>query len=781
MLTKPRPSTKPTGTSMYSPPKGRISPLVFIGVGVTLVIALIGVGVFTVTHINSHAAALNPNCTLIIPPNPLSAQGLATPYQLVATDPAAGPCNEANAGQSAFVQAVILDPNTGAMSAYEPPVIDQGTQPAVKPVTPTLPRNAIVGIWFGDNATILTLQKNAKNAGQGTNSGQGNNGNNNNNNGNNNNNNGNNNNNHGRGNNNNHGRGNNNNVQANTQNNVAQATVAAQATTQNNVAQATVVAQATTQNNVAQATVVAAAQVQTTAQAQNDAIRPHFHFGGQGMQAGNCVNGTANSPFGQFSYCNAPNFFRTANALIRAGKIKIPALGTGSDGQACPTVRSFSVVDMDQSDNVQTQYLANANGQIAQLNVANQAALAGATTLGNPSDNALVSKILDPALNCTPITMPDQVNPTVPTATLATDELEAAADQKAPVALVPGLDEMVLVNGQTNLGKVNLYRVGVDQTPAASLTGNNATAANTTTYCQNIVNISLPRLNLDMTNFAAHPSPDGGATANSLFTFLANRLNATLGAGGLNCVGLLNIQNPVTLTTDGNGVVTAATILNTPLPATATTTTTTTTTGVQQVATGTATINLNVKSGKAQVALSITYPNHPKMQINANIVTDSCTGTSVFTQLKTTNANSMSNVNTTIKGLQGLTTVPANWFFTVTDPQQNNAVVGCGSVTANGTTGTATLGTVNNVVNAQVTPVATTTSTLVTPVATTTTTTTQATPAAATTNTMVTPVATTTTTTVTTQATPVATTVATQATPVAGNQGNTNGSKKHKH
>ncbi len=614
MLTKPQPGTTPTSTSMYSKKKGSISPLVFIGVGVTLVIALIGVGVFTVTHINSHAAAaLNPNCTLIIPANPLSATGLATPYQLVATDAANGPCNEANAGQSAFVQAVILDPATGAASAYEPLVIDQGTQPAVAPIVPTLPKNAVVGIWFGDNATILTLQKNAKNAG---------------------------------------------------------ATTATTTTTG-----------------------TAAAQTQNAAQAQNNATKTHLHFGGQGMQTGNCVNGAANSPFGQFSYCNAVNFFRTANALIKAGKITIPALGTGSDGQACPTVRSFSVVDMDQSDNVQTQYLANGNGQIAQLYVANQAALAGATTLGNPSDNALVSKILDPALNCTPITIADQVNPTVPTSTLAFDELEAAADQQAPVALVPGLDEMVLVNGQTNLGKVNLYRVGVDQTPAASLTGNNATDANTTTYCQNLVKISPTRLNLDMANFAARPSPDGGATANSLFTFLANRLNATLGAGGLNCVGLLNIQNPVTLTTT-NGIVTAATILNTPLAATATaaatttTTTGTTTTTTTNTATGTVNAILNTNAGTAQISPNINIANFANQQFFLN-VTNSATGTQLLHQSENTDANGANAATTTINGLQGVTTIPATWVASITDANGNT--LGSANFVSNGATAVATL------------------------------------------------------------------------------------------
>src|SRR5437016_2662319 len=34
--------------------------------------------------------AVNMDCTLIVPPNPLSAQGLATPYQLTATNPANG-------------------------------------------------------------------------------------------------------------------------------------------------------------------------------------------------------------------------------------------------------------------------------------------------------------------------------------------------------------------------------------------------------------------------------------------------------------------------------------------------------------------------------------------------------------------------------------------------------------------------------------------------------------------------------------------------------------------
>jgi hypothetical protein len=101
----------------------------------------------------------NVNCDIIVPANPLSAQGLATPYQLTGTDgqsPAASGCemtNSANLG--AFVQATILNPATGALAVYNPLVVTQGTTPAIAPPVPTLPANAIVTIDFGFNGTNL--------------------------------------------------------------------------------------------------------------------------------------------------------------------------------------------------------------------------------------------------------------------------------------------------------------------------------------------------------------------------------------------------------------------------------------------------------------------------------------------------------------------------------------------------------------------------------------------------------------------------------------------------
>ncbi len=134
------------------------SPLMLVGLSVPVVLALIASAVLILPHLGSHAEVVNGDCTVIVPSQPLSAQGLATPYQLVATDPANGPCNESNKAQAAFVQGAVINPATGQISIYNPLVIDQGTQPAITPAVPQLPANGIVALWFGSNGNTLTLQ-----------------------------------------------------------------------------------------------------------------------------------------------------------------------------------------------------------------------------------------------------------------------------------------------------------------------------------------------------------------------------------------------------------------------------------------------------------------------------------------------------------------------------------------------------------------------------------------------------------------------------------------------
>ena len=381
-------------------------------------------------------AALNQNCTLAVPAAPLTAIGLATPYRLTATDNAAGPCHEANANQSAFVEAAILDPATGKISIYHPLVIDDGTQPAVAPARPALTPQAVVAVWFGFQANTLSLRAKRFN-------------------------------------------------------------------------------------------------------------RHRLLLRFLGGNANQCVNGTANSPFGQFAYCNAPAFFTAAKAAIRAGALRVPALGTARDGRPCPTTRDFSVVDQDQSDNLDTKYLALADGRTAQFSPANQGQLSGATVLTNASDNGLLDRFIDPALGCQPFTAPDLSGGNTPTPALALNELQAAADQAAPVALVPPNDPMAQINGQNSTAKTNLYRAGVDMSP---VTASDTGAA----YCTNLGKIASTRLALDQQLLTGARSPDPAAGA-TLFDFLTQRLTASW--TNLNCQGLIG-QGPPTIGTNTAAAVT---------------------------------------------------------------------------------------------------------------------------------------------------------------------------------------------------------------------------------
>jgi hypothetical protein len=122
----------------------------------------------TTTPAAAAAAAANVSCDIIVPANPLSAQGLATPYQLTGTggmSPAQSGCTMANAANlGAFVQATILDTQTGKLSVYDPLVITKGTTPAAAPVVPVLPARYVATIDFGFNGTNLTLVGATQNA-----------------------------------------------------------------------------------------------------------------------------------------------------------------------------------------------------------------------------------------------------------------------------------------------------------------------------------------------------------------------------------------------------------------------------------------------------------------------------------------------------------------------------------------------------------------------------------------------------------------------------------------
>src|SRR5690242_19697114 len=274
---------------------------------------------------------------------------------------------------------------------------------------------------------------------------------------------------------------------------------------------------------------------------------------GAGAQQGNCIDAYGNSLMNQTPQCNAANFYRLANAEIARGTLTVPPAGTGQDGQACQTTRDFALIDQDQSDNAVASYLFDpATGQSAQATAANAGAMANATVEQNGSDNGLLDKFVDPALGCTPFTAPNPTNPNGSSASQALNELSARANQKGPIALLPVNNPQLLVGGNFSIGKTNAYRVETDQPRLAATTN---TSRNAARYCQNMVNIQAPRLKLDaaMETGTASPVP---ALGNNLATFLAARLSGSF--GNLNCQNF-GLTDPVTLTTDANGVATAAT------------------------------------------------------------------------------------------------------------------------------------------------------------------------------------------------------------------------------
>jgi hypothetical protein len=387
---------------------------------------------------SAQAKTANTDCTLIVPDSPLSASGLATPYQLTGPGgqgPAASGCTESNPDLQAFVQATILDPATGRLSVYEPLVVTQGSAPAVAPVRPSLPPRAVVNVMVGFNGSSLRLAG----AGPGT------------------------------------------------------------------------------------------------------------------LAGADCVNGLGDSLFGQVSYCNSAAFYAAADLDLAEGRLRIPASGTSPlTGRPCPTTRSFDLVDQDPSDNVTTEYLLTANGETAQDNAASQAVLPGATMISNGSDNRLLDNFVLPALGCVPFTAPDLSDAGLPATSQTLDELSAAANQRAPIALVPENDPMTVLGGQFSGIKTDLYRIGVGQ-PLVTVGQQADAPAN---FCASMLNIQTAFIAANQQRFSVKTSPVPAA-GTSLFTFMAARLSASFTNLGCAAFGL---RNTVNLSVDDQGAAVAATL-----------------------------------------------------------------------------------------------------------------------------------------------------------------------------------------------------------------------------
>jgi hypothetical protein len=404
--------------------------------------ALVGLALLAIP-----VATFAQNCTLLVPANPLSATGLATPYVLSSAD-GVSVCSVANPNSGVFVQGAYISPSTGQIHVYNPLVVDStNPTPAAEPIPPTLPADAVVAIFVGSD-TVNTAFK---------------------------------------------------------------------------------------------------------------FTNPHDE------SAANCLDG-----FGQEAWCNAPAFYAAAHAAIVAGKPVLPAsLGTGlkeKNPLPCPTVRSFRIVDQDQSDNVTTKYLAIASGtgfQYASDTAVNRKKFPNAMVIANPSDNLLNSEFIDPAIGCTPFMVPDAQDNNALTPSMPTDELLANHYQAAPLALVPLSDPMTFNQPFTNVNpttleqidtlnvesifRMNLYRLNVEQ--PVSLDG---VDADPTAYCANLREIQLRDMLIkDGALLELAPSPVAAAGVN-LFAFYANRYAQSY--VNLNCEQLLGLPSNITIIFNGAGV-----------------------------------------------------------------------------------------------------------------------------------------------------------------------------------------------------------------------------------
>jgi hypothetical protein len=273
---------------------------------------------------------------------------------------------------------------------------------------------------------------------------------------------------------------------------------------------------------------------------------------GAGAYQGRCVDAFGNSIIAQTSSCNFNAFYADANYQIARGRLRVPRLGNATDGRTCESTESFSLIDQDQSDNVVAQYLLNANGQTAQNTAANKNAMDGATVLANGSDDGLIAHFVDPALGCTPFQAPDATSPNGVDASEVTNALSARVNQRGTIALLPVNDPQLLVDGQFSIGKTNAYRAETDEPLLSPWTNKNQNAA---VYCQEMVNAAPTKLQMDMSKELGFSTPVP-ATGDNLATFMGARLAASF--TNLNCQNF-GLQNPVNVTTDGNGVATAVT------------------------------------------------------------------------------------------------------------------------------------------------------------------------------------------------------------------------------
>ena len=264
------------------------------------------------------------------------------------------------------------------------------------------------------------------------------------------------------------------------------------------------------------------------------------------LDQGNCVNGIKNSIFGQVAYCNAVNFYEKVNLLIKQGLIIVPPLKNSFLGDICPTVRSFSVIDQDQSDNVLSSYILTTDMKVAQDYTIYKNKLNILKLVKNGSDNALLSNFIYKAIGCEPFMAPDLADLTILRSSSALNEIQANLNDTTnlDIAIVPSINPMCLVNGEENLEKTNAYRQGYNQPLLIQLN-----QQDNINYCNSLYQIAVQFFILHINELKDFVSPD--ESGNNLLNFLCNRFVNSW--NNLNCEKIINLPSPINVTLNSNG------------------------------------------------------------------------------------------------------------------------------------------------------------------------------------------------------------------------------------
>jgi len=253
-----------------------------------------------------------------------------------------------------------------------------------------------------------------------------------------------------------------------------------------------------------------------------------------GIANGVCVAGTPNSPFGQFGFCNVAAFWRAIEVVRAQGLLPVPPIGLAPDGQPCPTVRDYFVVDMDPDDGVQTTYLITALGNVIQKNL-NNMKLNVQGEIANDGDHRLVSNFVQAATGCQGWLIPDMGDPGVKRAALPMNVLQAVQYQGMPVEVLPNNDPMTTTNNLPDLMKLNLYRKGIYQPQI-----NNLIEADPAVFCKLYANITVARLTTLSVQLKNTISPAGAGM--NLFDFMKGRASTTY--TNINCANLIGLPDP---------------------------------------------------------------------------------------------------------------------------------------------------------------------------------------------------------------------------------------------